>query len=182
MRILIIPTLLACLLTPAANLCAQENPLSTQNKRVYKVMQGMLLRSAEKMPEEHYGFRPAPEVRSFGQLVAHVADAQYAFCSSALETPRSSPKNEETKKTKAEIIAALKEAFLYCDKAYDGMTDEKADDIVKMFGGTPRLGVLSVNNIHNGLHYGNMVTYLRMKNVVPPSSEPDFMKEAAAAK
>jgi uncharacterized damage-inducible protein DinB len=156
----------------------QENPLSTYNKVVYTGVQGILLRSAEKMPEESYSFRPTDAVRSYGQIVGHVADAQYLFCSLVLGEKNPSPKIEQTKTSKADLIAALKVAFAYCDKAYEGMTDASAIQMVTFFGGdTPRLSVLGVNNMHTMEHYGNLVTYMRMKNIVPPTSEPGFMPQ-----
>jgi len=181
MRILL-RTLLLCLLVPAAALAqdkptapaAPDNPLSTFNKRVYGRVKDMLLRSAEKMPEENYNFKPTDAVRSYGQIVGHVADAQYMFCSIALGDKNPAPKIEQTKTSKADLIAALKDGFAYCDKAYDGMTDASATQMVKLFGDTadtPKLGVLNINNMHDIEHYGNLVTYMRMKNIVPPSSE-----------
>ena len=77
------------------------------------------------------------------------------------------------------LFAALKDAFAYCDKAYDGLTDASAAQIVKFFAGeAPRLSVLSVNNAHSAEHYGNIVTYLRLKNIVPPSSETPMQPPA----
>jgi uncharacterized damage-inducible protein DinB len=165
-------TLLICLLASAAVALAQDNPLSAFNKLAYERVQDVLLRSAEKMPEENYSFKPTDAVRSFGQVVGHVADAQYLFCSVVLGEKNPAPKIEQTKTSKADLIAALKDAFAYCGKAYDGMTDASAPQMVKLFGGdTPKLGVLTVNNMHNLEHYGNLVTYMRLKNIVPPSSE-----------
>jgi uncharacterized damage-inducible protein DinB len=156
----------------------QENPLSAYNKVIYAGVKGILLRSAEKMPEESYSFRPTDAVRSYGQIVGHVADAQYLFCSLVLGEKNPSPKIEQTKTSKADLIAALKDAFAYCDKAYDGMTDASATQMVTFFGGdTPRLSVLGANNMHTMEHYGNLVTYMRMKNIVPPTSEPGFMPQ-----
>ena len=171
-------TLLICLLAPAAVAWAQDNPLSTFNKGVYGPVKNILLRTAEKMPEENYNFKPTDAVRSFGQVVGHVADAQYLFCSIVLGEKNPAPKIEQTKTSKADLIAALKDAFAYCDKAYDGMTDASATQMVKLFGGdTPKLGVLTVNNMHNLEHYGNLVTYMRLKNIVPPTSEPGFQAQ-----
>ena len=82
------------------------------------------------------------------------------------------------KTSKADLIAALKTAFAYCDKAYDGMTDASGGQIVKLFGtgtDTPKLGVLNFNNVHNMEHYGNLVTYMRIKGIVPPTSEQGQM-------
>jgi uncharacterized damage-inducible protein DinB len=176
-------TLLICVLAPAAVALAQnkpaavapapDNPLSAYNKHIYGGVKNILLRSAEKMPEENYKFKPTDAVRSYGQILGHVADAQYLFCSRVLGEKNPAPKIEQTKTSKADLIAALKDAFAYCDKAYDGMTDASATQMVKLFGGdAPKLGVLTVNNMHTVEHYGNLVTYMRIKNIVPPTSEP----------
>src|SRR5271157_2790204 len=163
--------LLICLLAPAVAL-SQDNPLSTFNRTAYGAVKNILLRSAEKMPEENYNFRPTDAVRSYGQIVGHVADAQYLFCSVELGEKNPDLKIEQTKTSKADLIAALKGAFAYCDKAYDGMTDVSATQMVKLFDmDAPKLGVLTVNNMHNLEHYGNLVTYMRLKNIVPPTSE-----------
>ena len=151
---------------------SQQNPLSAWNKIAYARVKDILLKSAEKMPEENYSFKPVDTVRSYGQIVGHVADAQYLFCSIALGETNPAPNNEHTKTSKADLIAALSTAFAYCDKAYDGMTDATAVQTIKLFGNdAPRLSALTVNNMHNLEHYGNLVTYMRIKNIVPPSSE-----------
>ena len=88
------------------------------------------------------------------------------------------PGIEKSKTSKADLIAALKNAFAYCDKAYEGMTDASAPEMVKHMGNDmPKLGVLTANNLHTVEHYGNIVTYLRMKNIVPPTSDPETMKQ-----
>jgi len=157
---------------PAIAPAAPANPLSAWNKRAYGRVKDVLLRTAEKVPEENYSFKPTEAVRSFGQILGHVADAQYLFCSVVLGETNPAPKIEQTKTSKADLIAALKDAFAYCDKAYDGMTDASATQTVKFFGNdTPKLGVLTINNMHNMEHYGNLVTYMRLKGIVPPSSE-----------
>ncbi len=171
-------TLLICLIAPAAVALAQDNPLSAYNKGTYGGVKSILLRSAEQTPEEYYNFKPTDGVRSFGQIVGHVADAQYMFCSIVLGEKNPAPKIEQTKTSKADLIAALKDAFVYCDKTYDGMTDASAAQMVKLFGGdTPKLGALATNNIHTMEHYGNLVSYMRMKNIVPPTSDPAFMQQ-----
>ena len=177
----ILRMLMVCLVMPAAASLAQEkpaaapapdNPLSTWNKKAYTRVKDILLRSAQKMPEENYSFKPTDTVRSYGQIVGHVADAQYLFCSVALGEKNPALDIEHTKTSKADLIAALNTAFAYCDKAYDGMTDASAVQMIKLFGNdAPRLGALTVNNMHNLEHYGNLATYMRMKNLVPPSSE-----------
>jgi hypothetical protein len=163
--------LICALAVPAAAL-AQDNPLSAFNKGAYARTKNILLRSAEKMPEENYKFKPTDAVRSYGQIVGHVADAQYTFCSIALGEKNPAPNIEKTKTSKADLVSALKDAFAYCDKAYDGMTDAAGAQMIKLFGGdAPKFGALEVNNMHNLEHYGNLTTYMRMKNIVPPSSE-----------
>jgi uncharacterized damage-inducible protein DinB len=169
----ILRSLFICLLISAA-VAAQENanPFSTFNKAAYARMKGIMLASAEKMPEESYSFKPVDSVRNYGQLVGHLADAQYLFCSMALGEKNPSPGIEKSKTSKADLIAALKEAEAYCDKAYDTMTDASGAQMVKLFGNdAPKLDVLVVNNMHNMEHYGNMVTYMRIKGIVPPTSE-----------
>jgi uncharacterized damage-inducible protein DinB len=139
---------------------------------------GTLLRLAEQMPEENYGFKPNEGVRSFGQILGHVAEAQYFFCSIVLGEKSPAPKIEQSKTSKADLIAALKDAFAYCDKAYDGMTDASATQMVKFMGrDMPKLGVLANNMVHTSEHYGNLVTYGRMKGIVPPTSDPEFMQQ-----
>ena len=134
---------------------SQDNSLSTFNRTAYGAVKNILLRSAEKMPEENYSFKPTDAVRSYGQIIGHVADAQYMFCSVELGEKNPDLKIEQTKTSKADLIAALKGAFAYCDKAYDGLTDASAPQIVKLFGGdTPKLGVLTANNMHDLEHYG----------------------------
>ena len=158
---------------PATTAPAPSDPLSAWNKHAYGMIQGVLLRAAEKMPEENYGFKPADTVRSYGQIVAHLADSQYYFCSVALGEPNPAPQVEKTKTAKADLVAALQASSAYCNKAFDGMTDTAGTQTVILFGreGTPKLSVLSVTLMHDMEHYGNLVTYLRMKNLVPPTSE-----------
>jgi uncharacterized damage-inducible protein DinB len=151
---------------------APANPITASEKGFYALVSGEVVAAAEKMPEENYSFKPTPEVRSFGQLVGHLADAQYGFCSSAISEPNPVKGIENTKTSKADLVAALKDGVAYCNKAFAGMTDAKGSQMVKMMNyDVARLTVLSVNTAHTDEHYGNMVTYLRLKSIVPPSSE-----------
>jgi uncharacterized damage-inducible protein DinB len=169
---LVLTTLLCLVALPAASQQSSGNPFSSINKRGYERTKGILLRSAEKMPEENYNFKPVDTVRSFGQIIGHLADAQYFFCSSASGEKSPDLKIEKTKTSKADLIAALKEGFAYCDKVYDSMTDAAAVQTVKFFGNDlPKYAVLSISVGHNMEHYGNLVTYMRIKGIVPPTSE-----------
>src|SRR6516162_8179191 len=170
-----LPTILLCLLAlPAFSQERQsaDDTFSAINRHGYERTKGILLRSAEKRPEENYSFKPVDTVRSYGQIIGHLADAQYLFCSTAAGEKNPDLKIEKTKTSKADLIAALKEGFAYCDKVYNGMTDAAATQMVKFFGNdVPKFAVLSVNIGHNMEHYGNLVPYMRIKGIVPPTSE-----------
>ena len=156
---------------------ANANPLSGATKYMYGMSKGYLLKSAEEMPEENYSFKPAPTVRTFGQLVGHVADAQYEFCAAIVGDGKQPPGIEKSKTSKADLIQALKDGFAYCDQAYSAMTDAHATEIVKFFGrDATKLSILTFNFGHNMEHYGNMITYLRIKGLVPPSSQQQSMQ------
>ena len=148
------------------------NPLSTAEKNVYLSVKANIMGAAEEMPEADYSFKPTADVRTFGQLVGHVADGQYEFCGPVVGDHTESPNVEKTKTSKTELMEALRTAFAYCDKAFSGLTDTNAAEIVPFFNRKmPKLTMLSFNTAHTDEHYGNMVTYLRMKNLVPPSSQ-----------
>jgi uncharacterized damage-inducible protein DinB len=149
----------------------QLQELGASVTSLYRSIRKNLIGAAEKMPEEHYGFRPTPDVRSFGEIIGHVANTQYNFCVAALGGPSPNKENLEKKATKAELVKALNDALAYCDKAYDGLTDEGLHAAAK-FGTSSITGgyALIFNIAHDNEHYGNLVTYMRMKGLVPPSS------------
>ena len=174
----IVRILLCCLPFTAVSAFGGDSALIAHGKHLYGGATAILIRAAETMPEEDYGFKPVDTVRTFGQLVGHVADSQYTFCSAALGEQNPALKIEQTRTSKGELVAALREAVAYCDRAYEAMSDESATQPARMMGReSPRLGVLSVNTVHSIEHYGNMVTYLRMRGFVPPTSDPEFMKQ-----
>ena len=160
-------------LFPALAFSAEtSNPLMASSEAFYSLIKGDVLKSAEKMPEENYSFRPVDSVRTYGQILAHIADAQFTLCG-IIATGKPVMKGyEKTAKTKAEIIAALKDGFAYCDAQYKQMTDADAATMVAWFGRkSTKLSVLDFNIAHGFEHYGNLVTYMRIKGIVPPSSE-----------
>jgi uncharacterized damage-inducible protein DinB len=147
--------------------------LSGGAKAYQNQMKSVIQRSAEKMPDENFSFKPTADVRSYGQILGHVADAQYTFCSASMGEKNPAPGIEKSKTTKAELVSALQDAFAYCDKAYGALTDANASEVLKFGNGErARLNILSFNTAHDFEHYGNLVTYMRLKGVVPPSSEP----------
>ena len=151
---------------------APVNPISSSQSKMYTLLSGVVIAAAEKMPEANYSFKPAPDVRTFGQLVGHLADSQYFFCSSVAGEPNPSTGVEKNKTSKADLVAALKEAVAYCSKTYAAMTDAKGGEPVKLMNyDFARLTVLSGNIAHDYEHYGNMATYMRIKGIVPPTSE-----------
>jgi uncharacterized damage-inducible protein DinB len=151
------------------------DPLSGHNHHMFAGIRTLLVRSAEKMPEDKYAYKPTEAVRTFGQIIGHVSDWQYTYCSLVRGEKRPAVAIEKTKSTKAELVAALHEALAYCEPVYSALNDANAADIIKLGTHTmPKIGVLQVNVIHATEHYGNLVTYLRMNGIVPPSSEPGF--------
>lgn len=161
--------------TPAIQ--AAENPFIEHTRGIHEAVQKIILRSAELMPADKYGFKPADSVRSFGEILGHAAASQHYMCATVIGEKPAPPKLDASTASKEEIIAALRTAFDYCDTAWSGMTDVSAGEIVKFMGDdSPKLGVMSVNNIHTIEHYGNLIVYLRMNGLVPPTSDPEFMK------
>jgi uncharacterized damage-inducible protein DinB len=156
-----------------AQKAAPANPLTSGEKAIYHYTFNMALKAAEQMPEENYSFKPIDTIRSFGQLAAHIADGQYEFCSFVAGDKNPPADIEKTKTTKADIVQAMKDAMGYCDKAYGMLTDASGAEKIKLFGqfDLPKLTVLSMNTAHTDEHYGNMVTYLRLKGMVPPSTQ-----------
>ena len=148
------------------------NPITASEKGLYAYVSNAVVGAAQKMPEENYSFKPVPEVRSFGQLVGHLAEENYFFCSLATGAENPGKGIEKTKTSKADLIAALKDAVAYCNTAFAGMTDAKGAEMTKFMNfDTAKLALLSLNTAHTDEHYGNMVTYLRIKGIVPPTSE-----------
>jgi len=148
------------------------NPITASEKGFYSFVSGAVVGAAVKMPEENYSFKPTPEVRSFGQLVGHVADASYMFCSQATGEANPAKNVEKTVTSKAALVSALKDAVAYCNKSFDSMTDAKGSQMVKLFNfDLAKLTLFSINTAHTDEHYGNMVTYMRLKGIVPPTSE-----------
>ena len=165
--------------TPAAS---PANPITQSEKGLYMFLSSAVVKAAEKMPEENYAFKATPDVRSFGQLIGHEADANYMFC--ALASGQANPmKNaEKTKTSKADLVAAIKDAVAYCNTAFDGVTDAKGSELVDFRGfKLAKLTIFSLNTAHTDEHYGNIVTYMRLKGLVPPTSEQAPAPAAAPA-
>jgi uncharacterized damage-inducible protein DinB len=160
---------------------ASANPLSTWLRNAYTGNRNTIVRSAEKMPEENYGMRPGTqqEVRTFGQQVGHIANYNFMWCAQAKgEKNPNAGNNLEKLNTKAEFLKALNDAFAYCDGVYSSLTDASGTEMIDITQESGRqtrnlrMALLILNFAHNNEIYGNIVTYMRMKDIVPSSSEP----------
>jgi len=162
----------------SATLAAAQTPTSSDTgytatlRASWNSVKRYVATSAEKMPDANYGFKPSPEVRSFGELVGHLANEHYLLCS-----PLKGEKNPmadvdfEKKTAKADLVKAINDSIAYCDSAYAAVKDEPK--MVAAFSDTRKdtpFRVMLLNVTHDNEHYGNMVTYMRMKGLVPPSS------------
>ena len=142
------------------------NPL-TRTLSIFRLnMQDKIMKSAEAMPESKYSYRPTKDVRSFAEILNHVGDISYILCSNVKgEAP---PAMAAAKSSKAEITAYVKGAFDYCDGVYSGFTDAHLNAPAVFFGvKTNKMFILTQVGNHDALHYGNLVTYLRINGVVP---------------
>lgn len=163
-----------CILTLGAALVTgsafAQNPFSTDAKTSYTGIKNTLIKAADKMPEADYSFRTTPQVRTYGEIIGHIADTQLALCGMAKGEQKAGTAGKMT--SKADLVAALKASFDYCDAVYNSMTDSSGAAMVKMFGrDMTKLGVLNFNTMHDNEMYGTAVAYLRLKGIVPPSSE-----------
>ena len=177
MKLPMTPSILAAVLIclAAAGPRAQTtSPYLGEIKRYYyDAVKRNLSAMVEKMPEEHFTFRPVPEIRSFGEAVAHVADAQARNCNLATGAG-SKTLDADKKKTKAELSAVLRESFAICDAAFAALTDAQASEMVKMGASDFQMSKLSllVSMIsHSNEQHGSMAVYLRLKGIVPPATE-----------
>jgi uncharacterized damage-inducible protein DinB len=153
------------------------NPVSDAIRGAWNGAKQNLAGSAKVMPHDKYAFKPVESVRTFGAILAHVAGANYIFCAAARgeKPPHAEDAFEKSAKTAADVVKALEDSFKYCDTAYASLTDATlAQGINAPFGSgkSTRAEALMGNTGHLQEHYGNLVTYLRMNNLVPPSSQP----------
>ena len=128
--------------------------------------------AADSMTDADFAYRPTPAVRSFGQLLAHVAASNYHFCASALGEQPPATELEKTKTTRADIRQALTESMDYCDRAFASMHDAAKARTPRPFRQSqlPALALLNFRNYHALLHWGNAITYMRLRGKVPPSA------------
>lgn len=146
----------------------KSNPLSSDIKHAYQSVKKNLVAAAEKVPDEDYAFKPTPEMRSMAEVFGHAASAQMRVCSAV--TGGQSPTLKAD--GKANIVVALKESSAACDKAFDSLTDSNATEMVKLpWGEATKLGALAGVVAHDTEQYAALAVYMRLKGIVPPSSE-----------
>jgi uncharacterized damage-inducible protein DinB len=137
----------------------------------FKELSTWLIQTVEQVPDSLYGYKPNPAVRSMAELMGHVANAHYLFCSGALGESEPQHPDYEKLTDKAALLTGMNESVAYCERAYQ-MSDTDAMKATQFFGSTmSRLAVLVWNATHDGEHYGNLVVYMRANGMVPPSSQ-----------
>ena len=161
------------LLAPAV--ASAQNPISDAIRDGWAGAKRNLTRAGEAMPDAKFSFKPVDTVRTYGQIIAHVAGANYIFCAAARgeKAPYAEDHFEKSATTKAAIMKALADSMAYCDAAYAALDDRKAGEMTAAAfgnGKAPRASALIGNTGHLQEHYGNLVTYLRINGIVPPSS------------
>jgi len=162
----------------AAPLVAQQqqstrdaNPGVSAARAHWMTVHNYILRSAEQLPESLYNYKPTPAVRSFAELFGHVAGSEFMFCAPVRgDAPKAEDEIESKVRDKAGLVKALKDAGAYCEPAY-AISDAVGAQMVDLFGQRSKLNTLIFNATHDGEHYGNIVTYLRLKGLTPPSSQ-----------
>ncbi len=164
-------TMIVLALVAGAAAAYGQNPLTSELKAAYNDAKGNITKSADRMADADYAFKPAGNPpRTFAQVIGHIADVQMAICG-MVKGEQKMGNVERTKTSKADLVAALKESFDYCDSAYDSLTDATATQTIKMFGrDQTKLGALYGNLLHDSEMYGQIVMYYRAKNMVPPST------------
>jgi len=185
LRVLMLVFVFAYVTLPAASAQATDagyfDELSPSLAGSAKAMHAMIRRdlaeAAENMPADEYAFQPTPQVRTFAQIIGHVANANFFFCSQV--AGEKSPATADYKQIadKAALVKALNDSLAYCDRVYAATTDANFVQPVQIanVGGTGstntvRGAMLMYNITHNNEHYGNLVVYMRLKGHVPPST------------
>jgi hypothetical protein len=150
----------------------QGSPLASEVQAAYARVKPNILKAADKMPAEDYSYKPEPDIRTFARVVNHVTEAQMHICGAANHSDPSAAKVPADTADKATIVEALKASFAECDKAYAALTDA---NMAEMLQAGPvsrsRLGLLWGTVSHDNEQYATLALYLRLKGLVPPSSE-----------
>jgi uncharacterized damage-inducible protein DinB len=169
--VIILAIVFATLQKPAFSQGA-ANPMTQAARAQFDMIKGNLAKTALKVPENLYSFKATPDVRSIGQILGHVIDANFGICATAAGEKPPQTGFEKDKSSKADLTKGMNDSIAYCDRVLAAMDDKKGLETVQFIGPTPRLAVLFFNIEHCNEHYGNLVTYMRLNHIIPPSSEP----------
>jgi len=165
---------IAATAAPQSPPAAQTFTLASSLIRSYQNVQRNVLEAAEKMPEASYSFRPTPEIRPFGVLIAHTAIAQFGNCAAmrGVDPPHKDDK-EDAPRTKAELVALFKESTEYCNPVFTPLNDADMTALVKTTNGNQVAKGVLVGGLatHGNEMYGTMCVYLRLKGIVPPTTD-----------
>ena len=139
-------------------------------KNAYNGIKNNITKMAEAMPEDQYSFKATPDIRTFGQLMGHIADAQGRTCAAVAGSAM--PPSASAKTSKADLVAALKNSFDICDGVFNSLSDEDSGKMITAGRGGPRskMGTLWGLVAHSNEEYGYSAVYLRLKGITPPSS------------
>jgi hypothetical protein len=182
-------SVLACLVLLVAGAAAQQPPpaaaqtpaaaqpptsLVTEVQSIFNALKGNITKSASQFPEDKYTWQPTPLVRSWARLIAHISDDNNGACSALAGVPRPPRLDTEdtqnsaaNKMSKADLEKGLADSFALCDKAFGAVTDA---NMLERNGNRSKIGTLIYDTSHINEHYGNLVTYMRLNNLVPPST------------
>lgn len=160
--------MLGCLMFAGAAFAQQPPSLVGNAKAGWDRLNDLILKSAQKMPDENWGFKPVADVRSFGEIVGHVVETNYGACA-RLKGETANPAQGAEKKSKADLVKMMGDMKAFCAPVFEGLTPDKTIKI----GNREIIVVAQIFglNAHTNEHYGNLVTYMRIKGIVPPSSE-----------
>ena len=166
-----------CLAAPVAALAqgSTANPVVSAAREIYDRQSKYIVAAAEQMPEDKFGYHPTPEQWTFGKIVAHVAQGDFAVCSMLSDTPAPQDvKSLMPTDSKDKLVSAVQASFDFCSQALSNLQDSKLGDDIKFFGGRPATRARALFELTNDLedHYSQMASYLRLNGMLPPSSKP----------
>jgi uncharacterized damage-inducible protein DinB len=185
LRVILLALVFGCVILPAASAQTTDSgypgeltpSLAASAKEMHAAIRRNLADAAEAMPADEYAFQPTPQVRTFAQIVGHLANANFYFCSQIAGEKSPATTNYQKVTDKAALVKALNDSLDYCDKVYAATTDATFTQPVQIanVGGegstkTLRGAMLMYNTAHNNEHYGNLAVYMRLKGHVPPST------------
>jgi uncharacterized damage-inducible protein DinB len=153
---------------------AKANPVTWSAMQIYSGREKNMLAAAEAMPADKYSYKPTADQWTFGKIVSHIAGSNGTLCAAIGGTPAPDAVKVAETASKAELQAALKASFDFCDKAMSTLTDARLSDTITFFRGAQLPRARAVIEITADLpdHYSQMAAYLRLNGILPPSAQP----------